>query len=73
MGVAADELADLIDQEDDPVVLALLIEVLLDPFAEVLDGEREVLFGLVDPLFSGLLALAGSGGPGLDDLIVVES
>ena len=40
VGVLADELPDLVDQEDDAVAGAAAVEVLLDPLGEVLDGER---------------------------------
>ena len=58
VGVGADELADFIDQEDEPVLRPLRVEVLLDPLAEVLDRQGEVVLGPVDPLFG---RLPGSG------------
>ena len=58
VGVGADELADFIDQEDEPVLRPLGVQVLLDPLAEVLDGQGEVVLGPVDPLFR---RLPGSG------------
>ena len=72
VGVAADELADLIDQEDQPVLRPLGVQVLLDPLAEVLDGQREVVLGPVDPLLGGRLTLAEGFAERLDDLIPVE-
>ena len=72
MRVGADELADLIDQEDEPVLRPLGVQVLLDPLAEVLDRQGEVVLGPVDPLFGGGLALAERFAERLDDLIPVE-
>ena len=72
VGVGADELADFIDQEHDPVLRPLGIQVLLDPLAEVLDRHGEVVFGPVDPLFGCGLALAERFAERLDDLIPVE-
>ena len=63
--VGADELPDLIDQEEEAVLRPLRVQVLLDPFAEVLDGQREVVLGTVDPLLRGVLALPERLGKGL--------
>ena len=43
VGVGPDELADFIDQEHDPMLRPLGIQVFLDPFAEVLDRRSEKL------------------------------
>ena len=72
VSVPTDELPDFIDQEDDAVILALLVEILLHPLAKILDSDGEVVFRLVDPLFGSFFALAGGGTPGFDDLIVIE-
>ncbi len=49
MRVVPDELAHFIDQEYDPVLRPLGVQVLLDPLAEVLDRHCEVVFGSVEP------------------------
>ena len=72
VAIGADELADFIDQEDEPVVRPLGIEIFLDPFAEVLDGQGEIVLGIVDPLLRRFSALAERLAERLDDLIPVE-
>ena len=58
MAVRADELADLIHQENKSVAWPFGIQVLPDPLGEVLHGEREIVLGIVDPFLRGFLALA---------------
>ena len=75
MGVLADELADLVHQEDDAVVGAPAVEVFLDPLGEVLDGQQglEVVLGLVEPGPRALGALAQGVRQGLHQLVGVEA
>ncbi|MNG11568.1 hypothetical protein D3C84_951160 [compost metagenome] len=49
MGVLANELADLVHQEHDALILAALIQVLLHPFGEAFDVEAEVVFKTFHP------------------------
>ena len=72
LAVLADELPDLVDQENQAVLRAPGIQVLLHPLAEVLDAQREVRFGGVHPSFGGFLALPGGLREGVDDLVAVE-
>ena len=48
LGLTTDELADFIDKEYKALIAALLVEVPIYPFGEVLDGERQPLFEVVD-------------------------
>ena len=72
MRVGADELADFIDQEEQSVVRPLGVEILLDPFAEVLDREGETALPPRRSTSRGIWALAERLGEGLDHLIPVE-
>jgi hypothetical protein len=45
---------------------------MLDPFAEILNGYREIVFSPVDPLFGCRLALTESFAESLDHFISVE-
>ena len=54
------------------MIRAFLVEILLRPFGEVFDGEREGAFPGIDPLFTGFLTLAERFGKSLDDFVPVE-
>ena len=72
MGIGADELPDLINEKDDAVVFSPAIEIVLDPLAEVLDGQGKIVLSAINPFFTRLFALAEGMGQCLDDLVPIE-
>ena len=75
MGVLADELADLVHQEDDAVAGASAVQVLLDPAGEILDGQEglEVVLRLFEPGPGPLDGLAQSLRQCLHQLVRVKA
>ena len=72
MGVVPDELTDLIHQKHNSMLRPPGVQVLFGPFAEVFHRHGEIVFGPVNPLFSGGLALAKGFTERLHNLITVE-
>ncbi len=68
VGVAADELADLIRQEHDAVVRALAVQIALDPFGEIFHRQAEIVYRSVDPLLHRAFALSQGLGERSDNL-----
>ena len=75
VGVLADELADLVHQEDQAMGGAAAVEILAHPAGEVLHREQrgEVGLGLVQPAAGALGALAQGVGQRLHHLVEVEA
>ena len=72
MSISANKLTDFVNKEDKPVVWPLLVKILANPLAEVLNGYGKLVFRPIDPFLRRVLALAGGGTPGFDNLIVIE-
>ncbi|MCY1286006.1 hypothetical protein D9M69_383460 [compost metagenome] len=71
-GIAADELADLVHQEQDTVLGRLGLEVLAHPVAEVLDRDTECLFGLLEPLVRCFGGQSQHLCQGFLDIVLIE-
>ena len=72
VGVVANELPDLIHQEYDAVLRPLRFQVLFGPLTEILNGQREIVLGPVDPFLGSSWALAESLAKRLSNLVPVE-
>ena len=72
LGVGADELADLIREEQDAVLGRLGVEILFDPMAKVFDRDAEGLFGILEPLMRRLGGKVENAGQRLLDVVLVE-
>ncbi|MNQ59776.1 hypothetical protein D3C85_740370 [compost metagenome] len=72
LGVAADELANLVDQKQHAVFGRLGFQVFIDPAAEVFHGDAEGLLGVLEPLVRGLGGEVEGRGYRLFDVVLVE-
>src|SRR5271157_4893547 len=72
MGVAADELADFVDEENDPVARSLGVKILLHPSTKIFHRDREFVLCAFDPADARVLALAQGLAQGLDDLVLMD-
>ena len=72
VGVAADELADLICQEHDAVLWALAVQITLDPFGKIFHGKAEIIFRSIDPLLHRAFALSQGLGERSDDFVPMK-
>ncbi|MCY1354413.1 hypothetical protein D9M69_407890 [compost metagenome] len=71
-GIATDELANLVHQEQDAVLGRLGIKVLAHPVAEVLDRDAESLLGLLEPLVRCFGGQSQYLRQGLLDIVLIE-
>jgi len=72
MRVGADELADFVNEEDQPAVGAFRVEVILHPLAEVFDRQRKAALGAVNPLFGGFGAELERLRKGCHDFVAMK-
>jgi hypothetical protein len=72
LGVVADELADLIDEEDDAVAGGLGGEVVADELGEGFDVDAVFVARTVEPLAGGCLALLEGDRERMDDVVPQE-
>jgi hypothetical protein len=70
--VVADELADLVDQEDDAVTGRFGCQITLDQFGEPFDVDAVGLAGVVEPGGGGFFALLKGFGEGMNDIVAQE-
>src|SRR5664280_1952389 len=56
----------------DAVQRPLRVQILLDPFAEILDRNRKVVLGALDPTDARRLTLSQRFAERLDDLVLIE-
>ena len=72
LGVLADELADLVNKEDDAMAWALGVQVVTHQFSKAFDVDAVTVTGIVEPLASGLGRHLQSSTQTGDDVVAQE-